>query len=425
MDKPNSKNKRGYKVLKKNPNSSRLALASKSWRSPSLALGELGSKDRAGTELGVPSSGDLERSLIRDPRAPLRQDPVPLILLSWVPLKPELILNPGEDRFLRAGESRRDDTGNGFLKISLVLRVPRTEGIGSLIDDKRTRSHPRLLFDRNAAVGEAPPPPGGNRLSPVGPLSVIGVEEVINWRKKFRLPGDVTIRIPGPFDKVSDFELGREDLPWTAESSLLEDLDSYAESRYHLHPRGKVFPMQEISKAERKRCPVFEGCWTSKFAFMSFPRFSPTWCAAGRDTIEQLLELPLKRCEVSFLVSDEALDRCSIRGLMSGSKGDEALAEYKKALEAMSARRAAVKRTAPVEDEEVQFVGSSRHQVTAAVAPSSSKKKSKASGSVPKTPSPAPFDWSAVLSNLNAKAFPLVPARLSLDGDSFAATRSL
>ncbi|KAF2543186.1 hypothetical protein F2Q68_00031112 [Brassica cretica] len=114
-----------------------------------------------------------------------------------------------------------------------------------------------------------------------------------------------------------------------------------------------------------------------------------------------------------------------LSSVMSGSKGDEALAEYKKALEAMSARKAAVKRTAPVEDEEVQFVGSSRRQVTAAVAPSSSKKKSKASCSVPKTPSPAPFDWSAVLSNLNAKAFPLVPARLSLDGDSFAAIRSL
>ena len=36
-----------------------------------------------------------------------------------------------------------------------------------------------------------------------------------------------------------------------------------------------------------------------------------------RDTIEQLLELPLERHEVSFLVSDEALDRCSIRGKLS------------------------------------------------------------------------------------------------------------
>ncbi|KAF3541266.1 hypothetical protein F2Q69_00023577 [Brassica cretica] len=34
-------------------------------------------------------------------QVPLRQDPVPLVLLAWVPLKPELILNPGEDRFLR------------------------------------------------------------------------------------------------------------------------------------------------------------------------------------------------------------------------------------------------------------------------------------------------------------------------------------
>ena len=108
---------------------------------------------------------------------------------------------------------------------------------------------------------------------------------------------------------------------------------------------------------------------------------------------------------------------------MWGSRGDEALAEYQKALEAMSARKAAVKRIAPVEDEEVQFAGSSRRRATAAVAPSSSKKKSRVSGSVPKTPSPASFDWSAVSSNLNAKVFPLVPARQSLDGDS--AIRSL
>ncbi|KAH0893186.1 LOW QUALITY PROTEIN: hypothetical protein HID58_055615 [Brassica napus] len=235
-----------------------------------------------------------------------------------------------------------------------------------ILDDKWTRSRPRLLFDRNPAVGEAPPPPGGDRLSPVGPLSVIGVEEVANWRKKFRLPNDVTIRIPGPFDRVSDFELG------------------------------------EI--------PVYEDISRSNYS-------------SGRDTIEQLLELHLEHREVfSF---DEALDRCSIKGVMSGSKGDEALAEYKKALEAMSARKAAIKRTAPVEDEEVQFAGSSSRQATVDVAPSSSKKKSKAFGSVPKTPSLAPFDWSAVLSNLIAKAFPLVPARLSLDGDSFAAIFSL
>ncbi|WZZ27109.1 hypothetical protein YC2023_010510 [Brassica napus] len=34
-------------------------------------------------------------------QAPLRQDPVALVLLAWVPLKPEVILNPSEDRLLR------------------------------------------------------------------------------------------------------------------------------------------------------------------------------------------------------------------------------------------------------------------------------------------------------------------------------------
>ena len=38
---------------------------------------------------------------------------------------------------------------------------------------------------------------------------------------------------------------------------------------------------------------------------------------SGRDTIEQFLELTLERREVSFLISEEALDRCSIRGKLS------------------------------------------------------------------------------------------------------------
>ena len=61
-------------------------------------------------------------------------------------------------------------------------------------------------------------------------------------------------------------------------------------------------------------------------------------------------------------------------GEMSGSKGDEALAEYKKAFEVMSARKAAPKRAASVEDDvEVQIIRSSKRQVGAAAVPSSSK----------------------------------------------------
>ncbi|KAH0917485.1 hypothetical protein HID58_025145 [Brassica napus] len=221
---------------------------------------------------------------------------------------------------------------------------------------------------RNATVGEVLPSPGGDRFSLVCLLSVIGVEEVANWIMRFRHPDEVTIQIPGPFDRVSDFELG--------------EIPVYAVISHSDYP-------------------------------------------SGRDMVEQLLELPLEHRKVSFLVSDEALDRCSVRGVMSGSRGDEALAKYKKALEAMSARKAAAKRTAPVEDEEVQFVGSTRRQATTVTAPSSSKKKSKVSGSALKSSPPVSDNWSKVLANLNAKVFPLTPACLASDGDSSMVIRSL
>ena len=62
---------------------------------------------------------------------------------------------------------------------------------------------------RNATVREVLPSPGGDRFSLVCLLSVIGVEEVANWIMRFRHPDEVTIRIPGPFDRVLDFELGK------------------------------------------------------------------------------------------------------------------------------------------------------------------------------------------------------------------------
>ena len=68
---------------------------------------------------------------------------------------------------------------------------------------------------------------------------------------------------------------------------------------------------------------------------------------------------------------------------MSGSRGNEAVAEYKKALEAMS-KVSALKSSPPVS-----------------------------------------YNWSKVLANLNAKVFPLTPACLASDMDSSLAIRSL
>ena len=167
-----------------------------------------------------------------------------------------------------------------------------------------------------------------DRFLPVGPLSSIGVEEVANWRAKYYLSDDVVIRIPGPIDRVSDFEAeevlvyegffesvfidrvpslvakvsetleispGQLNPPsWRILIAMqnlgdLEDLTigiaevlySYAisplnggEQRYHLHTHGRELPVQEIQKKERKHHPGFDGRWTEKFAFIHLPGFS-------------------------------------------------------------------------------------------------------------------------------------------------------
>ncbi|KAH0898488.1 hypothetical protein HID58_048056 [Brassica napus] len=112
-------------------------------------------------------------------------------------------------------------------------------------------------------------------------------------------------------------------------------------------------------------------------------------------------------------------------GEMSGSKGNEALAEYKKALKVMSAKKAAPKRAISIEDDEVQFIGGNKRRACAAAAPSSSKKNSKVPGSSPKDSPSAPYDWATVLNNLNTKVFPSTPVLLASEEDSSTAIQSL
>ncbi|KAF3594869.1 hypothetical protein DY000_02020565 [Brassica cretica] len=341
---------------------------------------------------GTRGSGSCLEAGGNDTGAPLRQDPVPSVLLAWVPLKPEFVLNP--DERVPIGEDR------GLLRLRFFLpSAPEMRTEAGLSPDSSSIE---------SFTGR------GSRYPPIGPPSVIGAEEVSFWRKKYELPDDVAIRVPDPENRVSDFGVDevpvyegyfpsgfRDQIPslvakisetlgispgqldppaWRTLIALqnlgvlsglgigvAEVMCSYSVSPlsgtewryYHLRPRGKEPPVREILKKERKRLPDFEGNWTEKFAFMHLPVFSSIWrledfprvdYSSGKDTIEQVLKLPLERRQIPFLLSKAALKRCSIRGEMSGSKGDEALAEYKKALEVMSARKAAPKRVAPTED---------------------------------------------------------------------------
>ncbi|KAF2602276.1 hypothetical protein F2Q70_00025789 [Brassica cretica] len=229
-----------------------------------------------------------------------------------------------------------------------------------------------------------------DRFLPVGPLSTIGVEEGLGFqsRRGPRVRGIFRIGLKRSSSLAGGEGVGSlGDIPGSAESSFLEDIGSYAKSRYHLHPRGRELPVQEIQKKERKRHPVFDGRWTEKFAFMHLLGFFSVWRTADvpcvdsslvRRTTERVLKLSIKRRQVPFLMSREALEHCSIWGDMSGSRGEEALADYKRAFEVMSAKKAAPKRAAPSEsDDEVQFMKSNKRQATAALA-SSSMKKSRA-----------------------------------------------
>ncbi|KAL0886030.1 hypothetical protein Bca101_010013 [Brassica carinata] len=146
----------------------------------------------------------------------------------------------------------------------------------------------------------------------------------------------------------------------------------------------------------------------------------------GKETIKKVLKLPAERRQIPYLVSKEALERCSIWGNMSEAKGDEALAKYQKAYEAMYVKKAGSKKPTPVEDDDdVQFVRSNKRKATPCQPPSSSKKRAKVPGSASKESSSLPLALDNVLANLTAKFFPLTPVLLALEKDSSAAIQSL
>ncbi|KAF3596542.1 hypothetical protein DY000_02022282 [Brassica cretica] len=282
---------------------------------------------------------------------------------------------------------------------------------------------PKAIVARNVS-----PVAEGNLYPPIGPPSVIGVEEVADWRVKYKLPADAIIRVPGPDDRVSDFCV--DEVPVCEgyfESGFRDRVPSLV---------AKISETLEISpgqlnppRARNRGARVFVFLFCFSFKRRRMEGFSPIWeledlprvdYSSGKETIEQVLRLPIERRQFPLLVSKAALMRCSIWGEMSGSKGDEALAGYK-ALEVMSAKKSAPKRAAPVEDDEVQFLRSCKRLTVTTTAHSSSKKKSKASGSSPS----ASYDWATVLTNLNMKVFPLTPVLLASKEDSSVAVQSL
>ncbi|KAL0749717.1 hypothetical protein Bca101_031720 [Brassica carinata] len=129
-------------------------------------------------------------------------------------MKPQIFLPRVESSLWRVGT---------FLHFSAIL-IFSSSVLHFRVTSKKQRSGagPSELMDSSGSsldltakienlsrtsTGVAPPSPEIYRFLPVGPLSLIGVEEVASWRVKYHLPDDVIIRIPCLVDRVPDFEV--------------------------------------------------------------------------------------------------------------------------------------------------------------------------------------------------------------------------
>lgn len=108
---------------------------------------------------------------------------------------------------------------------------------------------------------------------------------------------------------------------------------------------------------------------------------------------------------------------------MSGSTREDAMVKYKRALEAISMKKATLKRAASGgDDDDIQFIGSSKRKATAT--PPSTLKKTRGSRILPNASHPSSDDQTKVLASLTAKVFPSTPACLP-EGNPLEAVQSL
>ncbi|KAF3532908.1 hypothetical protein DY000_02040723 [Brassica cretica] len=386
-----------------------------------------------------------------DPRAPLKRDSAPSVLLSWVPLKPKLILNPVSLERTRDFDmhwtplSWRSNAGRVVLRalpsnpFVSEMRAesglfPDSSSIGSRVRSSKVKDVVAPLecmdssdssLDLTAEV-EDPKAIVARTVSPVAEG---------NW-VKYNLPADVVIRVPGPDDRVSDFgvdevpvyegyfESGFRDRVPSLVAKISETLEI---SPGQLNPPAwrTLISLQNLGDLQGLVIGVAEVLCSYSVS----PLSGTEWRYYLRPGARSLMLGRFTSCGLFFWEGDhragvEASYRAMLYSFsreMLGSKGDEALAEYKKAFGVMSTRKSAPKRAASVEDDEVQFLRSSKRLAVTATAPSSSKKKCKASGSSPS----ASYDWATVFTNLNTKVFSSTPVLLASEEDSSVAIQSL
>ncbi|KAF2596862.1 hypothetical protein F2Q68_00010489 [Brassica cretica] len=353
-----------------------------------------------GPILGFLFSGDLECSFIGDTGpgscmeaggnntwAPLRQDSSPSVSLSWIPLKPELILNPGRSLFVKdsQGDLEIFDFLFSVFKKERVRRIFRMHGAShQIIPDLRKmnsdlpsllaslvggRVRPRCLFADpfsltaashrevpeadNEAILMAPSKQRCSYVLDDGPCSEIEEEDLMANRRRYAIHSSVQMRSPSEFERAADrgpneiavFEAYlvagfRGIIP-----SLVAKISSFfgfCPSQLTPLSWRTLISIQEPSRGTKGNYP-FGNNWNSRYAFMKIqePFFYPTfWHTVdvgrpvsflGEAVAKQVLAI--SRCfrRVPFLVSKEVLRHSRLWGNIARLPASVLYDEYQQA----------------------------------------------------------------------------------------------
>ncbi|KAF3587018.1 hypothetical protein F2Q69_00029717 [Brassica cretica] len=174
----------------------------------------------------VPLSGTREPGSCPEAGGNDTVDSAPSVSLSWVPLKPELILNPGKDWFLLIWPEPNSSVLNFMVMMRLEIVLVgenqslryAMESLGPETGSSRTmtkrsasstptmadRAGSRRRVDSPVSRSDSSPDPGEvsecdlmaplplayayASPSPVGPSSTMVEEDLVEWRRKYSLP---------------------------------------------------------------------------------------------------------------------------------------------------------------------------------------------------------------------------------------------
>ncbi|KAF3555766.1 hypothetical protein F2Q69_00013649 [Brassica cretica] len=279
-------------------------------------------------------------------QAPPRQDPVPLVLLSWVPLKPELIVNPAEDRCVQAGEV-------------LARGILGPVRLGSV--DLRRK-----------AIPMAPLKQRGSLVLDDGPHSEIQEGGLKVIQRKYGIHSSVQMGSSLEFERAPDGGPGeiaifeayliagfREIVPslvaevlgelYGLDTGVHKVLYSYyfapltiMHGFYHLQPRDGAPLVEEPSRDTRGNYP-FGDNWTSRYVFMKIqePFHYPTFWRTddvsrpvsflGEAVAKRMLAILRRFRGVHFLMSKEVLRHSHLCGNIARLPASVLYDEYQQA----------------------------------------------------------------------------------------------